>query len=348
MIARAKITPWAILLFMWTLESGFLWAEWRPLTQSLPFESSAAIRYCAAISTLDFLVLCVLFYTQWSRIRAPLAFGLFWGGLAHTSWLLWTQAAPILGLNNYVTLGLLGNRSIGASFTAVWWFFALYCFIQDSTHAPILGTSKRFSRFALWTSWIALPAVFISVSSISFGALSLGVVAVLLALFPNVDRETKWILSFVAWGVIAVTLLLGAVVDPEWTHVMSINRIEAWTMFINYYVTHNLTFFGSGPGTFKFYGPMIQATQGWKYGDWWLWAHSDWIQVYLELGVIGLVLAMGTFFTVLKASFNRPLLFGAVASYGAIMLGNYPCHIAMTALLGFWLVFESLWGNKEA
>lgn len=118
-------------------------------------------------------------------------------------------------------------------------------------------------------------------------------------------------------------------------------------MFYNWYAQNINLWLGSGAGSFKFYGPFIQDHEKYMVGRWWLWAHNDWLQILLEYGRIGLTLSIATFAILLKKSFDRPLIFGAIVCYGATMAGNYITHIAMGALIGCWLVFEVLWGECE-
>lgn len=341
--------PWAIvLLFMWILESGFMWMEWRPLTDHMPPEQRTTIIALAGTSLAQFLLLTITFYTQWPKIRKPLALALFWGGFLHSAILLLDQLAPALFPHLppqlFLTRGLLGNRSIGASFSAVWWYFVLYLTIHADDREPTLETSESFTKYMFYAAWVAPLAVLASVSSISFAAMTVGSMAVLVACIPRLTPY--W--ARITYGLLAIgvplTWLTGHVIDPDWGH--HINRQDAWAMFYNYYDTHHMLVFGSGPGTFKWYGPLAQATYNWSAGDIWLWAHSDWLQIWCELGAIGLALSLCSAFAIAMRAWKRPLLFGAVVTYFVIMGGNYPLHIAMTALLGLWIAFESLWGDE--
>lgn len=346
LIFKSNLPASGVLLFMWILESSLLWCEWRPLTNGLP-DRATHIAVCAT-ATLQFFLFVTLFYTQWARIRKPVAIGLFWGGLFHAIFLLFDQIAPSLFVHLpeklFITKGLLGNRSIGASFCACWWFFCMYLSINGTELETRLHTSPRLTRFIFITSWLAVPAVLISVSSISFGAMALGVCAVLMACMPKLTSRSRAYAFCLIFGVCLATLITGHMIDAEWGH--HINRQDAWVMFWDFWKEQGFLLFGSGPGTFKLYGPMAQVKYGWTGGDIWLWAHSDWYQVLLELGEVGLLLAWAFYLQLLRKAFNRPLLFGSIACFGAIMCGNYPLHVAMPSLLGIWLVFESMWGDS--
>lgn len=339
---KAKPIPaTGALLFGWVLAQGIAFMEWRPLTQGFPLDQKASIRLVAAHTMVEFLLLVGVFYTQWPRIRRPLAWGLFLGGLLHTVLLIIDQTAPALFPQVppilFATKGLLGNRSIGATFTASWFFFALHL---STPPDPVKITPKKRAWICL-LSLLAIPAVLISVSSISFGALALGSVAVIVA-FATRDSLVP---AMAVAGSLGILLgLVGPYIDPEWSK--HISRYDAWPMFFWWHWENTNMFLGAGAGSFKFYGPHIQEAYQYMQGRWWLWAHNDWLQILFEYGVIGLTLSLAFFLALLKKAWDRPALLGAVVCFGASMLGNYPIHIAMSSLLGFWLTFETMWGDK--
>lgn len=344
-LTENKKVPLSIaLLFGWILASGIAYTEWRPLTEGIPFDQKAALRVTAAHSTLEFLLLTGLFYTQWRLIRRPVAWGLFFGGLLHTLLLIFDQLAPMLFKLPpalFATKGLLGNRSIGASFTAVWLFFTWY--LTSRKFNDYL--SHRQIKIMRWASSLALIAIAVSVSSISYASMLLALFCTLLSAFYLTFRKT----DALCWTAISACLFLfigfctGHAIDPEWGG--HVSRQDAWPMFFNWYMDHINILTGSGAGTFKFYGPFIQEVNQYQVGRWWLWAHNDWLQILLEFGVLGFSLAIFSYFILLKKSFDKPFLFGALIAYGVVMAGNYPVHIAMFGLLGFWLTFETLWGK---
>lgn len=345
LLENKKLPTSAALLFGWVILNGILFMAWRPFTQGLEFDAKAAIRLCSAQTLAETLLLFGLFYTQWGKIRTPIAMGLWAGGLLHALFLIFDQLAPMLihslPEQLFATKGLLGNRSIGATFTAVWIFFSLYL----TSEAGIRDQFKGISAVRWSAIIIGGAAVCISVSSISFGSMILAAFCVLIAAFWQVLKP--W--DALRWGLLSALLcggigvILGPHIDGQWGQ--HISRQDAWPMFFKYYRENISLIVGSGAGTFKFYGPMIQDHEKYMVGKWWLWAHNDWLQILFEYGIFGLALASWLFTDLLRKAFARPLLFGSVVCYGATMIGNYPLHIAMTALLGFWLGFEVLWGK---
>ncbi len=340
LIDSKKIPISAALLFGWALTQGLSFMEWRPLTQDMPFEQKAAIRLTAAHATVELLLLAGVFYTQWPRIRKAIALGLFFGGLLHTLFLIFDQAAPLLipslPQELFATKGLLGNRSIGASFTVVWFFFSLHLL-------STLDLSRRVRQVVFYGSLLAIPAVLISSSGISYLALIAGLAATALAVTPRHAWSIPRALALLASLTIAVSL--GSYVKPQFFEHMS--RYDAWPMFMKWHWENTNMFLGAGAGTFKFYGPHIQETLHYMEGRWWLWLHSDWLQIICEYGFIGAALSGITYFQLVTSALKRPLLLGAVVAYGTIAVANYPFHIAITALLGFWLFFEGIWSKQE-
>ncbi len=341
------------LLFGTVLINGLIWMSWRPLTASLDFQEKVSLRSLAAHAMVEFLLLSTLFYRYWRRVRHPVAQGLYWGGLAHAFWLIFDQTIPkfiTLDPHLFNTHGLLGNRSIGASFTAAWLFSSIHWILGRSDYSDV-----KKEGMVILTFLLGVPAILISVSSISYGALILASFATLLASVAALERSSarqgfknrKLLRTslYVTLPAFALLGALGSYVDPEWYH--HISRYDAWPMFYKYFKDQGDLLFGAGAGSFKYFGPLIQDQEKFMMGKWWLWAHNDWLQIIFEYGYVTFALAIATFLGLLIASWRRPFLFGAVTAYGAIMIGNYPLHIAMTSLLAFWIAFEVWWGKKN-
>lgn len=373
--------PWtAAGLFWWVLVSGLVIAEWRPATASPGSGEDGSRRMLAAQALVEFLLLSGLFFTQWKRIRVPLGWGLFIGGFFHSIFLITDQWLPKtihLGTVTFFSpttffypmdaIGLLGNRSIGASFTAVWTFFACHFVLSNP---PSL-------RIAIWLFYLAatlgLLAVATAVSSISYGAIVFGGMAVALSVFHPIARPLR-LLKIVTPFIVAG--IAGAwIIGPKY-YDTNMLRIKAWPMFascwysgcsseisngktvIKSYMEPANIVFGWGAGNFKYFGPTIQDMYDFMVdrnqdltiisGKYWLWAHNDWLQVLFEFGIIGLLLALATTWSFAKLSFDRPLLFGALAAFCGVSLGNYGLHIALTSLLFWWIASETLWGSKGA
>lgn len=373
LVKSNKLPLIIIITFAYILLNGIAFVEWRPLTEAMADADKSAVRLLAAHAMLEFLLLCGLFYTQWHRIRRPVAWGLLIGGLFHAFFLLIDQIAPRYIniptelLPAFETKGLLGNRSIGASFAVIWIFFAIH--FMYSNRRPDGSASYNLTRKRMWLTALVLglgvPAILITPSSISYGAFTAAGLAWALALFYQVAGPIKfknsWVLGLIALPFLVMGAAGALVVGPKYTDIHGMLRLQAWPMFwdcfyngcIDTRVTPNPTifapnpWFGWGAGTFKLYGPAIQSVKYYMEGKWWLWAHNDWLQLALEYGFIGAGLSALSAGYLLWRSRTRPLLFASVSAYCVVMIGNYPMHIALTSLLGFWIAFEVMWGRRS-
>lgn len=335
----------AILLFWYASLNGILFSSWRPLTYGLDLAEVVTRRGVASHTLYEGLILSILFYCCWSKIRRPVAHGLFLGGAIHAFFLIFDQTLPhVISIPKdfewaFNAKGLLGNRSIGASFTAVWVFFTFYI-----AGAPGFFHGERSKRIArLLGAGLGVPAILVSVSSISFGALIVGFMAFFILWAWEQDRGA---IPFIIGGSLALAVAgweIGPLIDADWGK--HITRLEAWPMFYEGFGAPTLI--GAGLGSFKVLGPTIQQINNWNIGigEWWLWAHCDWLQILLELGIVGAILSACVYISLLLRSLKRPLLFSSVIAYGVILAGNYPQHVAIFALFAWWLAFET-W--KEA
>lgn len=270
---------------------------------------------------LEFSILMTAFMTGWSYLRRAIACGLV-PLIAYHSLFLFIDQVMLRKVSGEAEIGLLGNRSIGASFAVVGFFMAVHF------------TEMENWKWMRWTPLLALPAVLVSHSAISFIALLAGLVATMTAFVSEL------FLLFAALAALGLYFLDSVKPDA----VFSLDtRWTAWSMFVKFWESHFSIWFGSGLGTFKLWGPATQFENHWHEQSLWLWAHNDWLQVLLELGVIGLVLASLTYVYVLVKSYDRPFLFGGLVALGVVMAGNYPLHQATFALLVWWLCFETIY-----
>lgn len=341
---KLKITKSLKIFLVYTSIQSVIWAFYRPLTAPLSYADAVTLRF-VALEALIRIALSGTIFFWWRETRSIISWALFIGGLLQVCSLSIDQ--PILHLiSGKDAIGLLGNRSIGASFVAVWIFF-------------VLEWSKDFhyglKRPILWSIPLALLAVCVSNSSISFIAMAVGMSCYLLW------RNTK------VWTVFGV---LGMVVSPFAAPRLLDNnsRFEAWPMFFDYWFGrltkpsgvpiwgsyweggHFPILFGSGAGSFQIWGPTAQIEANFMKERWFLWAHNDWLQIGFEYGLIGFLLALWVYADALRGAFKRPALFAGAICLGITMFGNYPLEIAATNLLAWWIFaecFSENWGRKH-
>jgi hypothetical protein len=333
-IMSKKVPRSMALLFGVIVLNGIAMFEWRPNTpidsKALAFslDQANSLRLLSAHATAEFLLLSMFFYFYWSKIRSFVGFGLMFGGLFNACSLILDQL--ILKIPSGADdIGLLGNRSAGASFTAVWIFLVLY-----------------FELNAWISVSLGVLTILISHSGISYLALISGFTALFIA---KNRKHWPWIFGFFATGI-----SLGSFVKPQWFQ--HISRYDAWPMFFQTYIKETNIFFGFGAGTFPYFGPYAQALNDFM-TEWqdnhllfrviWTRAHNDWLQILIELGLVAFALSLLLYAQLLTKSLAKPRLFACLIAYGVTMIANYPIHIASGALLGFWLCFETIWGKNE-
>ncbi len=124
----------------------------------------------------------------------------------------------------------------------------------------------------------------------------------------------------------------------------SSGRFQVWREVIPAWAEVGRTWVGQGTGTTPAIVPRIQALFGSiKSGggtnmfsfEEYRWLHSDWLQILVENGAIGLILALLTaWFAARRAWIEGPAFFAAVMGYIATMTFNFPVHQPFHALVG--------------
>lgn len=216
--------------------------------------------------------------------------------------------------------GLLGNPSINGTFLACG--FCLLCRLPS-----------------VW-AWFTLAAILLTKASVPVGALAVSLIAFWIAL----DKKH---LVFVMLAFLSVlflgAFLVGSGVEAEFFS--SSGRFEIWRELVPRYLSTANILIGSGGGSYQVLGPLMQST----FKAQWLhfFMHSDWLQVLLEFGIIGLGMALYLYGRVLISLRENPELFAVACALGAGALFNWPMHHPLTALLAVWVFRESL-AKKDA
>lgn len=327
-----KIPVILSLTFGYFLINAVVMAELIPATESDDAMKNIATRLAASSAALELILLGIVFCLFWKWLANGIAWALYFGGLAHTISLIFDQLILRIpsGAEN---IGLLGNRSIGASFTCVWIFLSLHLSAEDY----IFRTERKYMLLA--AGLLGGTAIAISQSGISYFAALVGIAAYFYAY-----NSKLWPFGL---GIFGIGIAMGAHIKPQWWQ--HISRYDAWPLFFKHWRESAAPWFGWGAGGFSFYGPqtqikyhfMVTETANHLTGTWWPTAHNDWLQILLEFGAVGLALSMASFFILLKMARPKPALFACLMAYASTMVANYPLHIAHGAILGAWLIFEA-------
>lgn len=98
--------------------------------------------------------------------------------------------------------------------------------------------------------------------------------------------------------------------------------------------------FGAGQGSTPVLVPLLQLQAGTRVGDtaFFMYLHNDWLQIFFEAGLVGLVVALTFWAGAMWHSRKDSHWLAMVAGYGAAMCTNFPLHSPLLALLGFILI----------
>lgn len=220
-------------------------------------------------------------------------------------------------------LGFVANESMNGCLIALTWPLAL------ARNSVYLAGKKELPLVITLVSLHAWAAVFYSGEATPIMMLTAMVFAEFYA-----KKKYSWM------AVALVPLGIGYLMQGDQLTAPR-GRIDYWRNILGWWVDSGKILFGNGSGT----GQIIFPTQGIieHKPKWVFWAHSDYVQLLFENGVIGLAAFGVLLYFLLKRSLSRPLLFSAVVGYAVCMIFNSPSHHALHAFFGaslVWLVYQ--------
>lgn len=170
----------------------------------------------------------------------------------------------------------------------------------------------------------------------SHSAMGWGVLAVVL----SARFRCLWILPF---PLIVGYLVLGdKMLDSSF-------RFPAYKFFMGEFFHSQAAWFGTGLGTFKTHSNLMQTDMKFMLrpdGTPWIWLflHSDILQAFFELGIIGGVMTLGLLgVSFLMALMSQDIeLLSLLCGCLATSLLDYPCRYPVSAFLCLFSVVESL------
>ena len=231
----------------------------------------------------------------------------------------------LMGKPYFESIGFLPNISMGPSMLGV--LFPLV----------VWKAAIKQKAIYLYIGMLFLSVIYLHGSSMGYACFVSGVISLVFFSLWAVDKKASVAICLV---LLAVLLPLGYFIDSQWYTPHKIDRIQFWRVFLTWWEENVNPLFGSGTGTFRHIGPMIQNENKMQIGSWWLWAHSDWVQVLFELGWIGVVSSIYFIVTCIERAYNAArfeILAGLVA-YVVMAAGNYPLRLAEFAFLGMLLL----------
>lgn len=200
--------------------------------------------------------------------------------------------------------------------------------------------------FKLCTKWVSWSFFAVAALAILLGKsnLGLGMLAIFLSLEILPQKKMRWALSG-----IPLLFLLAWLTHGEKTLFSSGGRFDMWRFFMSAWGSnaHNWLF-GSGFGSFGVFSINLQEHARLAEGVWWLWLHNDWLQGVFELGISGFLL-MAALFIEGVYRFYKDEMYREAQSlllFGAMMMVNFPLHVALPSAFGAWLICLAL--EKDA
>ena len=201
------------------------------------------------------------------------------------------------------------------------------CMLVSAAHA-IKGPKNMLHTIIFFLGVLAL---WLSASSIPYGVLACCFVGYLLC-------ERKFQPLHLA-GAMFIPIAIGFGYDGV-TLFDSAGRFTAYKVFMSDWWERGHVMFGMGPGSFAALAPSIQTKHNFMInadgGMWaWYWLHSDWLQSFFELGVVGGILIISVYLQSLFKLYrsNESQVFAIACGLGGCALVNYPMKYYVTAFL---------------
>lgn len=172
----------------------------------------------------------------------------------------------------------------------------------------------------------------------------LGSMAVLCAkavpkIWRHEDAKGRALFLSALVGIMAIPVAMALWVAPwaMWSY-----HSERWTIWkmgtdIMSLQAWQVRLLGTGLGSTHLILPLWQDHVGYK-GPMYFTFHNDWLQLWVEQGLLGLVAAVTALAAVVMRTWSRPHLLGAVVAYSLSMVFNFTTHWPLQAFLGVVLV----------
>lgn len=311
---KKRLDPFAALLFFYSFLSGSILSTY-PVS---PYLSNGPMWMIQTdlVATHSLVFILMIFLVN--LLTEPDKLIYFFSRLAFINSLL------IIGLSffydNYA--GMMLNLSMDATFISIMFPF-------------LIEASKEFKKKIDQVAILAIPviAILISKSSIGVGGLAVSIVGYF---FAKKDFKIKYL------SIPVFILILAFFYDPNLFD--SNGRVENWKRSIDWFFNHGNIYTGMGLGTYWRLGPFIQKLQnpGTDPRNLFNFMHSDFLQIFFEMGLIGLFLSIGVFLRSLIKSLKDPYLFASVLTFGAVCFFNMPLRFILTSTVGMTIIISSL------
>lgn len=230
----------------------------------------------------------------------------------------------IIGLQIYS--GLIANSSMAAS------FIAIIC--------PLVFDYFEDKEGKITTVVSAILGLYVCQSSIGYVAFVVGLCTYL---------AFKYKVQIYAFILSIVLLFFGTLFDYQFISFWNIDRFKAWRMYLDHRLDFGSMLTGWGKGLFFILGPHLQKINHFQDDGktWWIWAHSDVIQLLLEQGVLGVCLYASAAFIIFRDAWKHVGVFASLIAFGITSAGNYPFEYPLFILIFIYLL-KTIYPSKEA
>lgn len=206
-----------------------------------------------------------------------------------------------------------------------------------ATLLPFLFEMKthRYVRVAL--AGLGLAAILATQSSVPIGVAAV----VLISYCASRCRVTTSTVALASLGCVGL-LLAGAWVSRD-AFFSSSGRFETWAVFFHWLDLNSLWWTGTGLGSASTIMPYVQTLMKADQGGWFIFMHSEPLQILFEMGIPGLIAAILAFAWTACRAFRHPVLFASLMGIAAESLFDYPLRLpisCVSAVLTVWLILQ--------
>lgn len=191
---------------------------------------------------------------------------------------------------------------------------------------------------------LAVSAILLTQTSIPIGVLAVVAMAYAFSKFMRRGVFTPHMVE----GVIAL-FVAGAWASRD-SFLSSSGRFEVWSKIFPWWAANGFQWTGTGLGTATTLIPYAQSVMKSERFGWFIFMHSEPLQILWELGIPGLVFALVAFTWTAWRAFRHPILFASLMGIAAQGLFNYPLRLpisCVSAVLVLWLVLNEERGNSK-
>lgn len=315
--AARKTSLWHLPLMLYVCASLFvlgLWPE-NPYTGQADMVTVIAVEKNALQGLMEVLFAIILFAsirTSWQR---GITYGLALIWLAGT---LGVCTLPMYGSLSPPNNGLwFGNPSMGTSLLAgllplVWQVY------------PWCRERLLYQTYVVGTWFLTLLVILRTQASVPWGVLGVTTAA---AFFANAGWTKKLAGTLAGIGVLAGAMIFAGMRLLGKDFWDQNGRYDIWGVGWNWFWAHANPYVGQGFSSLQVLLPLQQTIMGYFTGNYFLWLHSDWLQLGLEGGALGMFCVFLSFGRLVWVAWPRPVLFGGLMGFAALGLFNYPLRM---------------------